>query len=154
MISWLKSKLRKWVSQDEPCDECQLYRNAYEGERFQRMQIHEELNAIRSPFPTVDGEKPDWRQEDVDHWRAWLGTVPGQALLAQANFHEQACNRASALRTGADEKSFANNAGFARGWHEATRFFFHILTADIQPKSDDATDDGDEASRLRERLAS
>ena len=102
-------------------------------------------------FKAVFGTEPEWRQEDADHWRAWLRSDHGQRQMALANFLEQAGNRQAALRT---DGNHANSAGFARGWSEATRYFFTILAADVRPEQDEATEPGDEATRLRERLAS
>jgi hypothetical protein len=66
---------------------------------------------------------------------------------------EQECNRSAIRRTDKDENAFANNAGYARGWSEATNYFFVTLSADVRPQQDDDTNAGDGAARLRERLA-
>lgn len=165
--TWLTSKLAQQVIVDLIAEKVALQRSLTNGEGLmiqqrqtmeklllERAKLTKQLRSVQEPFHVVYGDAPKWRREDADFWRAFLASEPGCALQAQANFHEQAANRAAVMRTDGDANAFANNTGFARGWHEATRYFFHTLSADIRPEQDDATEPGDEAGRLRERLAS
>jgi len=116
--------------------------------RADRLQA--ELAAVRKLFPVVDTEsEPAWGEADAQALRQFLRSDTGQKLLATVNYHEQGTNRAAVLRS----EGWEHNAGYAKGWHQASIYFFHTLPADVRPKQDDATESGDGAALLRERLA-
>lgn len=106
---------------------------------------------LRRDFPTVEHDDPKWTADDSETWAHFLATNGvGQKLQALANYHEQATNRSVILRLEGAE----NNTGFARGWHMATAYFFKTLSAEVRPQQDqNDTQQGDDASRLRERVA-
>lgn len=119
-------------------------RDAYRSGTFR-------LLAKLQPFRVVDAENPPpWSAGDAEEWTKFQRTGTGQRLLGSANFYEQATNRAAVSRLSGAE----NNTGYARGWSEATRYFFHkLLSADIQPQSDDDTVPSTGAAGTRERYA-
>jgi len=102
------------------------------------------------PFATIEtAEPPAWEDTDAVALRNFLKTPAGEKLRAIAMHAEQACNRQAVL----GGPPFEQRAGYAQGWHRATAYFFDTLTADVRPKQDDDTEEGAEASPLRERLA-
>jgi hypothetical protein len=102
------------------------------------------------PFAPVGcGDAPEWSTADAEGWRRFLSSEPGRKLQALANWQEQAANRTAILQ----KHQLENAAGFARGWHTATSFFFKSLSANVRPEQDTAKQQGDEANPLLERLA-
>lgn len=115
-----------------------------------------ELKAAKQPSFVTEyaDEIPKWEPVFAEAWRIFLANNPaGQALQRQANFHEQQTNRAAVVRSmsgGADQ-----NVGYARGWHDATEYFFKTLSATVPAATEDqATQPPHDAAALRERLAS
>ena len=99
-------------------------------------------------FRAVDAaQAPAWGPEDAKAWEVFLRTGAGQRLCAQANFYEQAVNRQADMRLERAE----NNTGFARGWREATQYFFGTLSADPRPQSGDDEQPSIGVAGLRER---
>lgn len=96
-------------------------------------------------------EAPKWQAVHAEAWKAFLGqNEAGRTLQRVANFMEQQTNRSAVHRTSGTEQ----NVGYARGWHDATNYFFRQLSADPQPQSGTDTQATNEAGGLRERLAS
>lgn len=128
--------------------EVSKHQSALEDERAE----HHKTRAARVVFPVVDSDSPPaWCETDAAAWAAFLGTDPGQRLMRLANYQEQAANRAAVLQAGIDNSA----AAVAKGFHEATKYFFHTLSVRDQRKpADDAGEDATDAERLRERLAS
>jgi predicted O-linked N-acetylglucosamine transferase (SPINDLY family) len=117
--------------------------------------LHDEIHALRRPFETVrwGDTEPAWTAEDRAAWVALMNSEVGRKVIQAATFFEQQCNRSAIRRTDKDENSFANNAGYARGWSEATHYFFVTLSADVRPQQDEDTTSGEGAAAARERWA-
>jgi hypothetical protein len=115
------------------------------------IQLHSALHEATKPFAPVDsGTQPPWTPADAEAWRRFLRSEHGQALAILANWQEQAANRTVILQ----KTNLENAAGFARGWHQASAYFFKALTADVRPEQDNAKEQGqNEANPLLERLA-
>jgi hypothetical protein len=111
-----------------------------------------EAGRRRDGFVTEFAEDaPQWTAEMAEAWRHFLAAhEAGKGLQRLANFHEQQTNRAAVHRTSGAE----SNAGYARGWHDATAYFFKTLSADPRPQQGTDTQAADDADALRERLAS
>lgn len=121
---------------------------------FSKSTPEKPAESIRTvaPFPIVDAPAaPDWSESDREALSQFLRTAAGEKIRALANWHEQATNRSAVLRG----NGFEHNCGFASGWHHASRFFLHTLSAPQtrDPQGDDA-EPATDAERLRERLAS
>lgn len=96
-------------------------------------------------------DAPKWEREHAEAWKVFLAqNTAGRTLQRVANFMEQQTNRSAVHRTSGAEQ----NTGYARGWHDATNYFFRQLSADPKPQSGTDTQATNEADALRERLAS
>ena len=114
-----------------------------------RKQVEE---AAKSQFYTEHADDaPVWAEDMAEAWRRFLaGHESGKQLQRLANYHEQQTNRAAVFRLTSTDGS----AGYARGWHDCTGYFFKTLSADVRPQQDTDTQAPDDAGALRERLAS
>lgn len=126
----------------------------HEG-RFEKL-----LREATRPFAQEDaGEALPWTASEVAAWRQFLRSPTGQLMLRQAGHLEQRANANACRRTDPDANVFANNAGYARGWSDATDYFFRSLTVDVPPaaqrssEEDEATESAKGAADIRERLA-
>lgn len=115
----------------------------------ERLEVLEAVVKAPVAVEFADAE-PAWLPDYEDGWRHFLtSTEAGAALMRQANWAEQGCNRRAIGASGAAEGAI----GEARGWHRATQYFFHTLSAKLRPQQQQDTQ-APEADALRERLAS
>lgn len=169
ILTWLKAKLREWAAPDYSANWVELLRvrgdvvrlneelhrvNALAERQAEKLYVtRDELKKARRPqwHAEFADDAPKWEREHSEAWKVFLGQTPaGQTLRRVGNYLEQQTNRSAVHRTTGTEQ----NVGYARGWHDATHYFFKTLSADPQPQSGTDTQATNEADVLRERLAS
>lgn len=115
-------------------------------------RLEKQLEAMRPPVAVeyLDAE-PEWTVEHAQAWNHFLTTTEaGLALRRLANWSEQGANRQV---LGASTADAVRAVGEARGWHKATVYFFHSLSAKGRPQQS-PDEQASDADALRERLAS
>lgn len=139
MLARLAAKWRAWRSARRAA--------AHWQQRAERAEAR--LKEMRFGL-VADESAPEWTPEDRGRWRQFLFTTDtGRRLLEGANFYEQSMNRGAIMR----RENFENNAGYARGWHAATEYFFKQLSADDRPEQVETSGERAGAPDPAERIA-
>ena len=124
------------------------------GHSAQVANLSKELQAVRvrarMPFTAREVDSaPPWLPEDAQWWRDVLAGPRGQRIKQALNFWSNYKDRAAVARL--DRHEYA--CGEAAGFYLCAEFLLNKLSADIQPQSDENTQQGNGAAGLRERIA-